>query len=132
MEKHTTNQTNADNQSGHNAGMHQQLDECIRLCLECARICTETMAYCHEMGGAHVRPGHIRLMADCEEICQLGAHFMLRKSEFHQQTCGICAEICERCAEDCEQFDDDARMATCAETCQRCAESCREMARGVL
>jgi hypothetical protein len=86
------------------------------------------MAYCHEMGGDHVQPEHIKLMADCEEICQLSAHFMLRGSEFHAQTCGVCAEVCERCAEECEQFD-DATMTSCAEICRDCAESCREMAR---
>lgn len=111
------------------SGMNPQLDECIRLCLDCARVCTETMAYCHEMGGAHVQPEHIKLLADCEEICQLSAHFMLRGSEFHTQTCGVCAEVCESCAAGCEQFDDDATMAACVEACRRCAESCRAMSR---
>ncbi|MEO7558052.1 MAG: four-helix bundle copper-binding protein [Gammaproteobacteria bacterium] len=129
MDKYTADHASPKDQKAYDASMRQQLEECIRLCLNCARACTETLAYCHGMGGDHVQPEHLRLLLDCEEICQLSAHYMLRGSEFHAQACGVCAQVCERCAEDCEQFLDDATMESCAELCSSCAESCMQMAR---
>lgn len=80
------------------------------------------------MGGGHARPDHIRLMMDCAEICQTSANFMLRMSDFHGQTCGVCAQVYEQCAVDCERFGDDQMMQQCAEACRSCARSCSEMA----
>jgi hypothetical protein len=53
---------------------------------------------------------------------------MLRGSDLHVLTCGVCAEVCMRCAEACERMGDDETMKRCAEVCRRCAESCRQMA----
>jgi len=79
------------------------------------------------MGGKHAEPNHIRLFMDCAEICQTSANFMLRMSDFHAQTCGVCADICEQCAADCDRFVGDEIMQQCAETCRSCAESSRNM-----
>jgi len=106
----------------------QNLQECINNCLNCHKICLETIEQCLEMGGRHSAAAHIKLLQDCAQICLTSADFMIRMSNFHQQTCGVCAEICRRCAEDCEQIaEGDDFMKECAEVCRRCAESCREM-----
>lgn len=104
-----------------------QLEQCIRECTACHEICLDTVRYCLEQGGKHAAPEHIRLLLDCAEICQTSANFMLRGSDLHAYTCGVCAEVCARCAEDCEKFG-DARMSQCAAACRSCAESCRTMA----
>jgi hypothetical protein len=101
---------------------------CIQECQRCHSVCLETIGHCLEMGGEHAQPGHIRLLMDCAEICQTSANFMLRRSDLHGLTCGVCAEVCERCAEDCERFVDDLVMAACAQACRSCARSCRDMA----
>ena len=101
---------------------------CIEVCLDCHKACLQTIPYCLQRGGMHAEPNHIRLMADCAEMCQTSANFMLRGSDLHHHTCGACAEVCERCAADCDRMSDDLRMAACAEECRRCAESCRAMA----
>ncbi|MGL5804450.1 MAG: four-helix bundle copper-binding protein [Xenococcaceae cyanobacterium] len=107
----------------------QQMQHCIQRCLECHSVCLSTLyAYCLEAGGHHAKAEHVRLMSDCAEMCQTSANFMLRGSELHVRTCGVCAEICDRCATDCGLFEDDEQMQNCAEVCRRCAESCREMA----
>jgi hypothetical protein len=108
--------------------MSRELEECIQNCSTCHNVCLQTLTYCLGMGGKHAEASHIRLMLDCEEICQTSANFMLRGSDFHSRTCGVCAEVCERCAQDCDRFGDDAQMKLCADTCRRCAESCRRMA----
>ena len=107
--------------------MNEQMRQCIRECVDCHSVCLQTITHCLSLGGPHAEVGHIRLLSDCAEICQTSANFMLRDSDLHVRTCGVCAEICERCAEDCERFD-DARMQLCADTCRRCANSCRQMA----
>lgn len=104
-----------------------EVQQCIDNCLECHSICMETITYCLEKGGKHAEANHIRLLQDCAQICQTSADFMIRVSDIHPQTCGVCAEVCERCAKSCEQFEGDAVMRRCAEMCHRCADSCRKM-----
>ena len=113
-----------------NAGqsMSGEMQQCIQECLNCHSVCLQTVPYCLQMGGEHAAAPHITLPLDCAEICQTSANFMLRGSELHPRTCGVCAEVCQRCAEECERFGDDAQMKTCADACRRCAESCRRMA----
>jgi hypothetical protein len=105
-----------------------EMRNCIQNCQRCHSVCLETVMHCLRMGGEHAKPGHIRLLLDCAEICETSANFMLRTSDLHHLTCGVCAEVCTRCAEDCERFVDDIMMQACAQACRHCAESCQEMA----
>ena len=111
----------------HMQNMDQNIKDCIETCNECRDEC-ETMLFqhCLEEGGKHVEQAHVKLMADCIEICQTAAHFMLRGSDQYKAVCGTCADICEACAESCEKIGGE-EMKNCAETCRKCAETCREM-----
>lgn len=105
------------------------MEECIDNCTQCHNICVETIQHCLEMGGKHADAAHIRILQDCAQACATSADFMLRGSDLHPQTCGVCADACERCAKSCEEIaDGDEQMLTCAEMCRTCADSCREMA----
>lgn len=108
--------------------MDPRMRACIDACKDCHEACVETMQHCLAQGGEHAEASHIRLLADCAEICQTSADFMLRGSPLHVETCRACAEVCERCAEDCARFEDDEMMQRCAAACRACAESCRAMA----
>ena len=110
--------------------MGQQMQNCIEACMTCHAVCVETVQHCLKMGGKHAEPAHIRMLLDCQDICQTSADFMLRGSEMHQRTCGVCAEVCEACAADCAKFTDDSMMQRCAEACRMCAEECKKMAAG--
>ena len=90
--------------------MSQEMVRCIEECQACHNICMESVQHCLQMGGKHAETHHIRLLLDCAEICQTSANFMLRMSDLHSRTCGVCAEVCERCAEDYEKFTDDPMM----------------------
>jgi len=107
--------------------LSEKLQSCIRECTNCHEVCLETVTYCLQQGGQHAEVNHVRLLLDCAEICQTSANFMLRSSDLHGRTCGVCADVCERCAEDCARFQDDDMMQRCAEACRSCAASCREM-----
>ncbi len=107
----------------------EQMLVCIQNCQDCHRACLQTLAYCLRQGGRHAEPDHLRLLMDCADICLTSAAFMIRGSDLHGRTCGVCAEVCERCAEECERLaEGDEMMTRCAEVCRRCAESCRRMA----
>ena len=106
----------------------QDMRECITNCQQCAAICLETMSHCLALGGKHAQAMHINLLLDCPEICRTSAGFMLRGSELHPRTCGVCAEVCRACAESCDQLaGGDELMKRCAEMCRRCADSCERM-----
>lgn len=109
--------------------MHNKshMQECITACKECHDECETTLFnHCLEMGGKHVEPQHLRLMADCVEICQTAANAMLRGSENAAAICGVCADICDSCADSCEELE-GKEMKHCAEVCRDCAKACREM-----
>ena len=55
------------------------------------------------------------------------ADFMSRGSPFHNQTCRVCAAVCDACADACQKTGDPI-MARCAEACRACSKSCQEMA----
>lgn len=108
--------------------MESEMDQCIVNCMTCYRACAETKVYCVQKGGKHAAPEHLSLLGDCARICETSADFMIRRSERHGLTCGVCATICEACAADCEQMGEDEQMRQCAEVCRRCAQSCHAMA----
>jgi hypothetical protein len=109
--------------------MSREMQECIDNCLDCHAVCERTIAHCLRLGGRHAAPDHIRLLQDCSQICATSADFMLRESDLHKLTCGVCAEVCERCAEHCERMaGDDEQMRECVRMCRECAATCRQMA----
>jgi hypothetical protein len=101
---------------------------CIADCRNCRRVCLKSIAYCRKMGGKHADPAHLRLLADCADICQTSANFMRRGSEFHADTCSLCTKVCQACEKSCAQFPNDAQMKACGAECRKCASSCQAMA----
>ena len=101
---------------------------CIELCQRCEAICIEAANHCLRRGGKHAEPGYLNLILACAESCRTSARFMLLRSEFHVQVCGVCADVCEACADDCESKGADDVMKRFVEACRQCAEACREMA----
>jgi hypothetical protein len=110
----------------------KHLQSCIDECTACHAMCMKSVQYCLEKSGSYAAANHIRLLLDCAEICATSVNFMLRGSDLHAYTCGVCAEVCDRCARACDQVGGggDVQMRECAETCRRCAQKCHEMAAG--
>ncbi len=108
--------------------MSQDLDQCIKDCLDCYKTCITTMSHCLEKGGKHAEAKHIVLLKDCADICRTSAEFMLRNSGKSERICLICSDICMECATSCDRLADDDQMRECANICRRCADSCRRMA----
>lgn len=108
--------------------LSKEMQQCIENCNHCHDVCVQTAHYYAKQGGKHVQADHLRLLADCIDICQTSKNFMLRESPLHLETCRACGVICEQCADDCEKMADDSQMKKCAEACRACAASCQEMA----
>jgi hypothetical protein len=102
---------------------------CIEACRDCHRSCTEMIAHCLQLGGDHAEVGHITLMRDCTDLCELSEEAMLRSSRFVNRICVLCADVCDACADSCDQFDDEV-MKQGAAQCRICADACREMPTG--
>ena len=109
--------------------MHQidpDMKACMDACHECHVTCLHmAMNHCLEAGGRHAEPQHMKIMADCAQICAVAIDFMARKSEHHRHICRECAEICRACASCCEGLDG---MEDCVAACRKCAEACDKMA----
>jgi hypothetical protein len=82
-----------------------------------------TTLVCPRRGGPFVEATHLRLLADCAQICEVTADFMTRGSPYQAYIGEICAAICEAVAESCRLLGD---MEECAEACERCAILCRQ------
>lgn len=105
------------------------MEECIQNCLLCYEHCTRLVPHCLSMNGEHASAEHIGLLATCAQICQTSAMFMMYGSDFHRETCRLCAKLCTTCARDCERIaGGDQVMLDCAHQCRVCAESCERMA----
>jgi hypothetical protein len=104
------------------------MKECIEACKACGEECEKMLfGHCLEMGGEHLEPEHVKLMADCIDICNIATKLMLRNSEFSADVCSTCADICDECADSCEELS-GKEMKQCAEICRKCADICRSMA----
>ena len=97
-----------------------EMQNCIQDCLNCHTVCLDTAM---SMMQKSDKADHTRLLLDCAEICLTSAHFMLRNSPFHGNTCQVCATICEHCAEMCFLEGEN----DCGNACQACAVSCQQM-----
>jgi hypothetical protein len=111
----------------HSDAEKNHMRQCMDNCHDCHDLCWQTVIHCLENMGSSRDAAHVRLLLDCAQICHTSEDFMLRGSDLHGLTCGVCSEVCTRCAEECERMADDPMMRKCAATCQRCAESCAEM-----
>lgn len=104
------------------------MEEAISNALECFRITNNCLQHCLSIGDKHADIKHIMLMKQCAELCQVSASFMIEKSDFTHDACGLCAKICDACADSCLEVDSqDAMMNLCVSACRKCAESCRNM-----
>ena len=111
----------------HNIDLSSDIRNCIEHCWKCRAHCEKTLYHiCLAEGGDHVEQEHVRLMADCIQICQTAADFMTRGSALSATVCGACAEVCHACADSCENIGSE-EMQECARHCRECAETCDEM-----
>lgn len=106
---------------------HNEHRSCIEACVRCAQACEHCANACLGERDVQKMAECIRLDQDCAAMCWTAAAAMSRDSQFAQEICRVCAEICDACGTGCGKHQMDHCQA-CAEACRRCAEQCRQMA----
>jgi len=102
-----------------------QNEEKIKKCIKAYKATLNCLRHCLTSGENHRNQEHITLLKECSEVTHLASSFLIDGSEFKNQICSLCAEICIECAESCESIDaHDPIMKSCAISCRECAESC--------
>lgn len=104
----------------------QEFRSCIAACIECAQKCEHCATACLGESDVTMMAKCIRFDRDCAEACWAAAAFMSRGSQFAQELCGLCAEICDACGNECTRHQMD-HCQECAAACKRCADECRSM-----
>ncbi len=112
-------------QNTQNAMLQQQIQDCIRDCLNCHQVCQSTAT---SMQPQSQNITHQTLMLDCAELCQTTAHFMQHNSPVAGYVTQACIQVCTHCKEVCRQ----AGMDDCANACDICANSCQQMVKMVV
>jgi hypothetical protein len=97
---------------------------CIDACTECHHLCLEVLASYLQPGGPQLDTERYQLLADCAEICEISANFMLSGSTRSHLLCDICAPLCDETAESCRRAG-KPEFDRCAEVCARAAKTCR-------
>ncbi len=106
---------------------NEKYQSCIDACMACAESCEFCATSCLREENIKSRVRCIQLDRDCANICLTTSTFMSWDSEYANQLCNTCADICEACAKECKTHQMD-HCQKCAEACRRCAQECRNMA----
>ena len=99
---------------------------CIEACLKCAAICDHCASSCTKEDDVKMMARCIQLDLECSAICYAAAKLMSLGSEYSNQICSICADICEACGTECANHNNE-HCKECSEACFACAEECRRM-----
>lgn len=99
---------------------HQEHRSCIDACVRCAQECEHCANACLGEPEVEKMTECVRLDRDCAELCWTAAGYMSRGSQFLNELCEVCADVCDSCAAECHKHEQ--------EHCQRCADACRQSA----
>jgi hypothetical protein len=103
-----------------------EMRACIDACTACHHACLETESAYMRPQGRRLEVERFALLADCAEMCETTANFLLSASTRSALLCRTCAEFCDLTARSCDEVDEPA-FAACARAARRCAETCRAM-----
>jgi hypothetical protein len=102
-------------------------EDCIDQCIACAVECRHCIGACLHEEDIKVLTHCIKLNDDCAAICLLAMNAMVSSSEFTDDICKLCANICTACAIECEKHSHMQHCARCAAQCRKCAAACTSM-----
>jgi hypothetical protein len=108
---------------------HQKYQSCIDACTACAVECYHCASECLDEQDVKMLAQCIRLDHECAAICFLAVQAMAGGSEFANEICRLCAEICTACAVECEKHAHMEHCKKCAEACRKCAAECSNMSK---
>src|SRR5690625_7353224 len=101
---------------------HEKYQSCIDACYQCAAACDHCATACLGEDDVKMMAHCIALDIDCAAICRMAAASMARGSQFAQQICKRCADICEACGEGGAKHQADHCQASAPAWTRRAAE----------
>lgn len=102
-----------------------EADSCQQACRHCHEVCRKTAFDMSRAAAQETNQDHIRMLFECAELCELSANWQLSGSQYCNQICAVCAQVCRECESHCVGKVD---LEECEYVCRRCAESCEAMA----
>ena len=106
---------------------HQNYESCIAACSASAVESLRCASACLGEPDIKMLVDCIRLDRDCSAICLLAVQAMAGGSQFANDICQLCAEICTACAVECEKHAHMEHCKKCAAACYKCAAECGKM-----
>ncbi len=106
---------------------HENYQQCIDACQACAIECLHCTNACLQEDDVKMLARCIKLNQDCAGICRLAVDYMSGGSEFAEEVCRLCADICNECGKECQKHSQMEHCQVCADACYHCYEECRKM-----
>jgi hypothetical protein len=102
-------------------------------CIEASSACAVACLRCAKQVGLQYKNEQIteeieeisELLFACAAICLLNLKSLASESEFLQEACNKCEEMCVACEKKCEKFGDSNYFKITAIACGNCAMECK-------
>ena len=111
-----------------NAAHQQMLAECLATCAACASAAENCAVICLREGTSNELARIISLARTCADVCLLTSRLLAQESEFVQEYCALCAEVCHMFRDECLKHPSLSYCQRCAEVALLCDRACQKVA----
>jgi hypothetical protein len=106
----------------------QIIEEGIAACAACAAAAERCAVTCLQVEATKELARLISLARTCADVCLLTSRLLAQESDFVQEYCALCAEVCHLLRDEClKQLSLDC-CQRCAEIALRCDRACQKAA----
>ncbi len=103
-------------------------EECLTSCLSCAAAAERCAAHCSRQENAAELVNVICVARTSADVCLLTARLISQGSDFVQEYCALCAEVCHTLREECLKQPGIACCDHCSELALHCDRACQKAA----
>lgn len=104
------------------------LAECLAACAACASAAENCAVHCLRSDAPTELARIVSLARTCSDVCLLTSRLLAQESEFVQEYCALCAEVCHMLREECLKRPSLSCCQRCAEVALRCDKACQRAA----
>ncbi len=99
--------------------------KCIDACSACAVACLRGINRIKNDTVLSEKESLIQLLSACGEACILNLKALANESNYLQENCNKCEDLCARTTKECERFEDLGYLKTVAIASGNCAMECK-------
>jgi len=104
------------------------IKECIAACGSCAAAAERCAVNCLQEEATKELARLISLGRTCADVCLLTGRLLAQESEFVQEYCALCAEVCHTLRDECLKQPALSCGQRCAKSALRCDRACQKAA----